>query len=73
MISSNNVKGYLIKENTTFYAGRHTFASNFINSTGTTAGELAALLGRNVSGIDRYIEELKTVQDIIEARNNMKK
>lgn len=73
VISSNNVKGYLIKENTTFYAARHTFASNFINSTGTTAGELAALLGRNVSGIDRYIEELKTVQDIIEARNKMKK
>lgn len=72
VVSKKNVKSYLIEESTTFYAARHTFASNFINSEGATAGELAALLGRNVSGIDRYIKELKTVQDIIAARNKMK-
>ena len=71
-ITKENVKSYLIKEDTTFYAARHTFASNFINSEGATAGELATLLGRNVSGIDRYIKELQTVQDIIKARNKMK-
>ena len=72
VVTKKNVKNYLIDENTTFYAARHTFASNFINSEGATAGELATLLGRNVSGIDRYIKELKTVQDIIKARNKMK-
>lgn len=72
VISKKNVKSYLIKEDTTFYSARHTFASNFINSEGATAGELATLLGRNVSGIDRYIKELKTVQDIISARNKMR-
>ena len=72
LITKENVKSFLIKEDTTFYAARHTFASNFINSEGATAGELATLLGRNVSGIDRYIKELKTVQDIIAARNKMK-
>lgn len=71
VINKKNVKSYLIDETTTFYAARHTFASNFINSEGATAGELATLLGRNVSGIDRYIKELKTVQDIIAARKKM--
>ncbi|MBR1505090.1 MAG: site-specific integrase [Prevotella sp.] len=72
IVNKDNVKSFLIKESTTFYAARHTFASNYINSEGATAGELAALLGRNVSGIDRYIKELQTVQDIIAARNKMK-
>lgn len=71
VINKKNVKSYLVDETTTFYAARHTFASNFINSEGATAGELATLLGRNVSGIDRYIKELKTVQDIIAARKKM--
>ena len=71
-VNKDNVRSFLIQENTTFYAARHTFASNFINSEGATASELAALLGRNVSGIDRYIRELKTVQDIIKAREKMK-
>ena len=66
------MKSFLIDEKTTFYSARHTFASNFINSEGATAGELATLLGRNVSGIDRYIKELTTIQDIIAARNKMK-
>lgn len=72
VVNKENVSSYLINEKTTFYAARHTFASNFINSEGATAGELATLLGRNVSGIDRYIKELKTVHDIIAARNKMK-
>ena len=72
VVNKDNVKSYLIDEKTTFYAARHTFASNFINSEGATAGELATLLGRNVSGIDRYIKELETVHDIIAARNKMK-
>ena len=72
VVTKDNVKSYLIEESTTFYAARHTFASNFINSEGATAGELATLLGRNVAGIDRYIRELQTVQDIITAREKMK-
>jgi hypothetical protein len=72
VVTKDNVKSYLIDESTTFYAARHTFASNFINSEGATAGELATLLGRNVAGIDRYIKELQTVQDIISAREKMK-
>lgn len=72
VVTKENVKSFLIDEKTTFYSARHTFASNFINSEGATAGELAALLGRNVSGIDRYIKELTTIQDIIAARNKMK-
>lgn len=72
VVNKDNVKGYLINENTTFYAARHTFASNFINSEGATAGELATLLGRNVAGIDRYIKELQTIQDIMTAREKMK-
>lgn len=72
VVTKDNVTNYLIDEDTTFYAARHTFASNFINSEGATAGELATLLGRNVAGIDRYIRELQSVQDIISAREKMK-
>lgn len=71
-VTEENIDNYLIDESTTFYAARHTFASIFINSHGATAGELAQLLGRNVSGIDRYIGELKSAEDVLAAREKMK-
>lgn len=71
-VNKKNVKSFFIAEDTTFYAARHSLASNFINSEGATAGELASLLGRNVSGIDRYIAELGGIKKIIDARNKMK-
>ena len=55
-IKNENIANYLIDERTTLYSARHTFATIFINSEGAKTAELAQLMGRSVSGIDRYIK-----------------
>ena len=56
-ITLENIDKYLIADNTSFYSARHTFATIFINSEGAKTAELAQLMGRSVSGIDRYIKD----------------
>lgn len=71
-INHNTIAKYLIDERTTLYSARHTFATIFINSEGAKTAELAQLMGRNVSGIDRYIKELMSIEDVLKARDKMK-
>ena len=71
-ITLENIDKYLIADNTSFYSARHTFATIFINSEGAKTAELAQLMGRSVSGIDRYIKDLMDVEDVLRARDKMK-
>lgn len=71
-INKENVANYYIDERTTFYSARHTFATIFINSEGAKTAELAQLMGRSVSGIDRYIKDLMNIEDVLKARDKMK-
>ena len=70
-ITKDNIDNFLISELTTLYSARHTFATAFINSVGANTAELAQMMGRNVNGIDRYIKDLMTIQDILKARDKM--
>ena len=70
-ITNNNIEKYLISDNTTLYSARHTFATIFINSEGAKTTELAQMMGRSVSGIDRYIKDLMGVEDVLKARDKM--
>ena len=71
-IKNENIANYMIDERTTLYSARHTFATIFINSEGAKTAELAQLMGRSVSGIDRYIKELMSIEDVLKARDKMK-
>ena len=71
-ITLENIDKYLIADNISFYSARHTFATIFINSEGAKTAELAQLMGRSVSGIDRYIKDLMDVEDVLRARDKMK-
>ena len=71
-INKENVSNFSINENTTLYSARHTFATIFINSEGAKTAELAQMMGRSVSGIDRYIKELMSIEDVLKARDKMK-
>jgi lipopolysaccharide export system permease protein len=68
---SENIDSFLIDEKTTLYSARHTFATIFINSEGAKTSELAQMMGRSVSGIDRYIKDLMTIEDVLKARDKM--
>lgn len=70
-ITNENIEKYLISDNTTLYSARHTFATIFINSEGAKTTELAQMMGRSVSGIDRYIKDLMGVEDVLKARDKM--
>lgn len=71
-LNKETISNYYIDERTTFYSARHTFATLFINSEGAKTAELAQLMGRSVSGIDRYIKELMSIEDVLKARDKMK-
>ena len=71
-LNKDNIEKYLINNNTTLYSARHTFATIFINSEGAKTAELAQMMGRSVSGIDRYIKDLMGVEDVLRARDKMK-
>lgn len=71
-INHDTIAKFIIDERTTLYSARHTFATIFINSEGAKTAELAQLMGRNVSGIDRYIKELMSIEDVLKARDKMK-
>lgn len=71
-IDKDNIEKFLISENTTLYSARHTFATIFINSEGAKTSELAQMMGRSVSGIDRYIKDLMGVEEVLRARDKMK-
>ncbi len=71
-LNKETIANYYIDERTTFYSARHTFATIFINSEGAKTAELAQLMGRSVSGIDRYIKELMSIEDVLKARDKMK-
>ena len=71
-INKETVSDFSINENTTLYSARHTFATIFINSEGAKTVELAQMMGRSVSGIDRYIKELMSIEDVLKARDKMK-
>jgi predicted transcriptional regulator len=70
-INKENIDNFLIDEKTTLYSARHTFATIFINSEGAKTSELAQMMGRSVSGIDRYIKELMSIEDVLKARDKM--
>ena len=53
------------------YSARHTFATIFINTEGAKSSELAQMMGRSVAGIDRYIRELMTIEDVLNAKDKM--
>lgn len=71
-INKETMANFYINEKTTLYSARHTFATIFINSEGAKTAELAQMMGRNVSGIDRYIKELMSIEDVLNARDKMK-
>lgn len=71
-INKETIPNFIIDERTTLYSARHTFATIFINSEGAKTAELAQLMGRSVSGIDRYIKELMSIEDVLKARDKMK-
>lgn len=70
-ISNDNISRFLIDYNTTMYSARHTFATIFINSEGAKSSELAQMMGRSVAGIDRYIRELMSIEDVLNAKDKM--
>ena len=70
-MNKDNIEKYLISNNTTLYSARHTFATIFINSEGAKTAELAQMMGRSVSGIDRYIKDLMGVGEVLRARDKM--
>ena len=70
-INKENIDSFLIDEKTTLYSARHTFATIFINSEGAKTSELAQMMGRSVSGIDRYIKDLMSIEDVLKARDKM--
>ena len=70
-ISNENISKFLIDHNTTMYSARHTFATIFINTEGAKSSELAQMMGRSVAGIDRYIRELMTIEDVLNAKDKM--
>ena len=53
------------------YSARHTFATIFINTEGAKSSELAQMMGRSVAGIDRYIRELMTKEDVLNSKDKM--
>ena len=71
-INKETIPNFIIDERTTLYSARHTIATIFINSEGAKTAELAQLMGRSVSGIDRYIKELMSIEDVLKARDKMK-
>ena len=70
-ISNENISKFLIDHSTTMYSARHTFATIFINTEGAKSSELAQMMGRSVAGIDRYIRELMTIEDVLNAKDKM--
>lgn len=70
-ICNDNISKFLIDHNTTMYSARHTFATIFINSNGAKSSELAQMMGRSVAGIDRYIRDLMSIEDVLNAKDKM--
>ena len=70
-LNRNSKSKFLIDTHTTLYASRHTFATIFINSEGAKSAELAQMMGRNVTGMDRYIRDLMTIEDVLNAKEKM--
>lgn len=70
-LNRNSKSKFLIDTQTTLYASRHTFATIFINSEGAKSAELAQMMGRNVTGMDRYIRDLMTIEDVLNAKEKM--
>lgn len=70
-ICYDNINKFLIDKSTTMYSARHTFATIFINSDGAKSSELAQMMGRSVSGIDRYIRDLMSIEDVLKAKDKM--
>lgn len=52
----------------TYYSCRHTVASIFMGQQGSNPLTLAAIMGRSVNGIFRYVKTLISEDEIIEAR-----
>ena len=65
------ISKFLIDPQTSQYAARHTFATVFINSEGAKSTELAQMMGRSVTGMDRYIRDLMTIDDVLNAKDKM--
>lgn len=48
-----------------YYTARHTLATHYLNSSGANAAELAAIMGRSVSGIGTYVHQLTDEQSTL--------
>ena len=48
-----------------YYSARHTLATHYLNSSGANAAELAAVMGRSVSGIGTYVHQLTDEQSTL--------
>lgn len=70
-LTPQTISKFLIDPQTSQYAARHTFATVFINSEGAKSTELAQMMGRSVTGMDRYIRDLMTIDDVLNAKDKM--
>lgn len=54
-------------ESVVYYTARHSFASHYLNSPGSTVNGLASLMARGVSTIGTYVHQLTQDKEIAEA------
>lgn len=55
----------------TYYSCRHTFCTIAMNEPGINLPTVATLMGRSPAGIFRYVKEISSTEDIINARSLM--
>lgn len=55
----------------TYYSCRHGFATHYINAEGANPVHLAAMMGRSVNGIFRYVKTIQSEDDILAERKRM--
>ena len=62
--------GFVDEVEVTYYSFRHSFASSFIKAGGNPV-DLARMMGRSPNGIFRYVDELQSMERVIEQKKKI--
>jgi len=55
----------------TYYSCRHSFATHYVTTPGSSPVYLASMMGRSVNGIWRYVQDIYSNEELIRERSRM--